>query len=1249
MPAPLIAAIASALVSVGVSAAVATFVAYAVTALGTMLVLSAVAGLVAPKPNPSLADQQQARQHIVRSGVAARTIIYGTALTSGPLIFCGTSADTVSLVSYGNNDYTASGTTVAITSAGLLAVASVGFRSQVTSGTQYYYNSYPLALVTGAPGPGQYSVAGNIITLNAADVAQYGTTVNVSATYSTGSTSQANTYLHLAIALAGHEVQAIDEVYLNDQLAVDASGTVQSAFAGFLDVVKYLGTSTQTAEPMLVSAFPGQWTSAHRLQGVAYLYLRLKFDQKIYANGVPNVRAVVRGKKVYDPRTGTTAFSNNWALCIRDYLTSDYGLNTPAGEINDTTFIAAANSCDESVALVSGSQVRYTCDGVVDLAQKPLDLMKKLMTAGAGTVVYTGGKYSIFAGVYSAPVASLSESDLRDTVRVQPSLSMKDTYNAVRGTFVNKDQFWQTGDFPPVVNATYQAQDGGVQQFRDIELPFTIDATRAQRIAKIFLEKSRQSIIVTFPAKFTAFKIAIWDRVYLSLSQMGWANKVFLVLGWRFADSGVDLVLQEDASASYDWALGNATNYDPAPNTNLPVPGYVPTPTGLAFTESPYIKNATIVNRVTATWAGQTDAFVQGFEVQWSNNGVTWTVGQRTSATSQVIDNIPLGLLYIRVRAVNYTNNVSNWLTSSLTVQGKTTPPPTVAGFTASLSDTQLLLAWTKSTDPAVNQYEIRTADSGWGGTGAVFKGDALSVVLVPPAPGASVTYYVKALDLAGNYSTAAASASFSGSAVPNIASAASSFYATSATSSSITLSWSDVAPQYGLGGYQVSYGSTTRTVKANSVTLPADWTGDRTFTIKTVDALGNLSSGYVLIVTKNLPSSPGNFRSQVVDNNVMLYWTQPTVTTLPISHYFLRKGATWATATDIGRKDGLFTTIFENAAGTYTYWIATVDTDGNYSTPVSLTAVVAQPPNFTFFGQLTSTLSGTLSNAIVDAGVVVLPVNTSETFASHFTSRSWAAPSDQVTAGYPVYIQPTPTTTGYYEETFDFGTILNSARVSPAFTGTVVAGTPSVTGTISTSPDGTTWTAYSGISTIYATSFRYVRVRITVTDTSGLGVYTIAALTVTLDAKLKDDAGMTSCVSTDASGTVANFALEFIDVTAISVTPQGTSAVIAVYDYLDAVITGTYSVTSNVCTVNATAHGLVVGQKVRLSFSSGSAPSGVYTVASVPGANSYTVAMTTANTSGNVSTYSQGLRIYLFNSSGTRVSGTASWAIKGY
>src|SRR5205085_2557733 len=67
----------------------------------------------------------------------------------------------------------------------------------------------------------------------------------------------------------------------------------------------HLGSPTQAADSFLMAHMPAKWTSNHRLRGIAYLYVRLQFDAKIYPNGVPNIKALIRGKKLRDPRNGS--------------------------------------------------------------------------------------------------------------------------------------------------------------------------------------------------------------------------------------------------------------------------------------------------------------------------------------------------------------------------------------------------------------------------------------------------------------------------------------------------------------------------------------------------------------------------------------------------------------------------------------------------------------------------------------------------------------------------------------------------------------------------------------------------------------------------------------------------------------------------------------------------------------------------------------------------------------------------------
>ena len=602
----------------------------------------------------------------------------------------------------------------------------------------------------------------------------------------------------------------------------------------------------------------------------------------------------------------------------------------------------------------------------------------------------------------------------------------------------------------------------------------------------------------------------------------------------------------------------------------------------------------------------------------------------------------------VRIRYETEDGKFGPWTTASThTIIGKTTPPKAVAQLTATVEGRLIKLDWSDSQEPDFDFYEVRTANSGWGDGNRLWTGKVSNLLVTAPAASASLTWYIKAVDAAGNYSTTATSVSYTTPVVVNPTTITETFADTSLTNATITLDWNDVSPTFGVDYYQVTYTGVSKNVKASTITLPADWLGTRTFTVKTVDLNGNISSGLSKTITKLAPNPATNFRTQVIDNTVMFYWTLPTKTTLPIDHVLLKKGATYATATDIGRKDGGFTTVNETAAGTYTYWIAVVDTDGNQSTPVSVSAAVSEPPDFIFNGSFISAFAGTKSSALLEQGLVVLPVNLTETFADHFTTRSWAGPSDQVTAGYPIYIQPA-NGTGFYEETFDFGTLLPSSKVTLSYTGVTVSGSPVVVPKISLSADNVTYVDYDGSTQIFGTSFRYVKIRLTVTESTGTGLYQITSMDVQLDNKLISDAGTVSAVSTDASGTIVNFNKAFIDVQAIQITPSGTTAAIAVYDFGDTNLTGTYAVVSNVCTVTYTAHGLITGQTVRLQNTSGNLVTGVYTITGYT-ANTFTVAMVVGNTSGSVVFYPQSFRVYLFNSSGTRISGTASWQIRGY
>jgi sulfur carrier protein ThiS len=613
----------------------------------------------------------------------------------------------------------------------------------------------------------------------------------------------------------------------------------------------------------------------------------------------------------------------------------------------------------------------------------------------------------------------------------------------------------------------------------------------------------------------------------------------------------------------------------------------------------------------------------------------------------------------VRLRYVGSVGTTGIWSAySTHTVVGKTNPPSQVTGFTvqADRSSGQLKLSWNANPESDTYTYEVRKTNSEWGSANSdrLFLGDSIST-FVEYSDSTSTIYYIKAVDSSGNYSVLASSATFTLSAIPNIDNLEHSYFDTSLTNATVILSWLDVtSTQFAIEYYEVTYVSgletITNNVKSNTITLPADWVGNRSFTIKTVDIHGNKSSGYIGNITKLPPNPVTDYRAQIIDNNVLLYWTNGAKTSLPIAHVLLKRSpptGTWATATVLGTKSGEFTSVSELSGGDYIYWLAAVDTDGVESTPVEIPATVSQPPDFKFIAEFISPLTGTLSNAKSYAGELFLPVDTAETWTTHFTSRSWAGPSAQVDAGYPVFIQP-GTSSGFYEEVFDVGTILASSQITLNSIETDVVGNTTSATTMYISTDGVTYSV-AGARSAFATNFRFIKIRIDVSQNIVGSIRKISDLRIRLDSKQKSEANYVTVPST---GKIVNFDSEFIDVQSIILTPAGTSteSIISVYDFKDEVIAGTYSVVSNTATITATNHGLIAGQKVRLYFITGTGISGLYIIQTVINPNSYTVSMVTANTSGNVSTYPNSMIIYSFTSNtGAAVASTTSYQIKGY
>jgi hypothetical protein len=460
-----------------------------------------------------------------------------------------------------------------------------------------------------------------------------------------------NKYLHVVVAIAGHEIDAIEKYYFNDEeVVIDGSGNVtDGSYANKARIKFKLGTDDQTAFSELVSESASLWTSNHRLRGRAVVYIRLEYDSDKFPNGMPNFSFQVRGKKVYDPRTSTTVWSANPALCIADYLTNTrYGLGCVyANEIDEAALIAAGNICDEDVPLdAGGTENKYELHGSILTSGTPEDIINQMLTTMAGKAIWTSGKWRILAGSYSTPTLTFDEDDLRSGFTVQSLVSRRENFNCIKGVFVSAQDKYMSVDFPPLISDAFIALDNGEPVYKNITLPFTTSVTMAQRLSKIELLKARQQITLTLPLKLPGLKANVGDIVYVNNTRMGWSSKPFEVVAMSMSldeAPGVDLDLREISTDVYDWSTSEEQAYDPAPNTNLPNPFAVGNPNNFTWTQDKFY----ITGLGSLTWTAATDAFVEFYKLRIVFN--PYLSGSKTEAQIVQIDR------EITVYGTNYT------------------------------------------------------------------------------------------------------------------------------------------------------------------------------------------------------------------------------------------------------------------------------------------------------------------------------------------------------------------------------------------------------------------------------------------------------------------------------------------------------------------------------------------------------------------------------------------------------------------
>ena len=384
-----------------------------------------------------------------------------------------------------------------------------------------------------------------------------------------------NDTLHVVLLVCEGEIDGFQDVYLDDvklrfnnKPAVFSDNTTYSPigaverdnlandmntdkYSGLVDITFHNGSDDQAADSGLVNV--NGWTSNHRLRGRAYVYVRITYDQDTFSS-IPSITTDVRGKRVFDPRTNTTGYSENPAVCLRDYLTNtNYGRGLDPLTISDDDIMIAAMYCDENITLLDSagatisSGARYTLNGVVKTDSTLYSNTQSILTHMRGFLVFTSGRYVLRLDRAETSSVLYDESNIIGSLTAALG-TKKNTLNRMRVTFWNPEKNGEDDTIildPKVLLNTLTSRDqtrvtaaglvdgdnmvyvrdvldNGVILSRELQLPYCDSPHVARYIANQEIEQSRQQIKITFDTGIAGLQNDIGDIIRVRHNSMGW-------------------------------------------------------------------------------------------------------------------------------------------------------------------------------------------------------------------------------------------------------------------------------------------------------------------------------------------------------------------------------------------------------------------------------------------------------------------------------------------------------------------------------------------------------------------------------------------------------------------------------------------------------------------------------------------------------------------------------------------------------
>ena len=500
-------------------------------------------------------------------------------------------------------------------------------------------------------------------------------------------------FLYVAYLFCLGEIDGFEKVYFSNVAADEPGKGLISKGGSF---TTYLGTDDQQPDPDFSSLIDGYQDA---LPGVAYIVAKIPSS----FSSVPVCRAVVRGKKVHNPKTGQVAYSANPALWLADFLTAATDRYGMAGQVDWDSVEAVQDANDE--AMSNGEPRRG--GGFVEVGRPERgESIIELLRAMAGCFVTR--EDFVYRLIPDRPADVSATFDMGNMVLESlKKTGAPDSPTAVEVRWTDASTIpWRTKS----VWAVRPEVEAGDMPWipSSVDLRGVTSASQAKREAIERLNKYLNDLTIQFIAFDDALKLQAGDIIEVS-HDVGLSSKKFrLTREPAMVEPGRWRIF----AAEYDPAVySNEVITTPTySDTELPDPYHAPDISGLSLTEGLGQRaDGSVFCRIIAEWDQAQWPYLEGYEVRIvSGADVIFEGKVGSSATSFASPPVEEKRIYnVSVRAYSSITK-GEWASDSITPVGRWWKPADVLDFHGFEAGGVCHFWWMKPDDLDIKQYELR-------------------------------------------------------------------------------------------------------------------------------------------------------------------------------------------------------------------------------------------------------------------------------------------------------------------------------------------------------------------------------------------------------------------------------------------------------------------------------------------------------------------------------------------------------------